>query len=214
MSINIIFTNWKRKNNLLQILNETLNQTLLPIIHIVDNSSNDNDFKIEFENTNIIKSDNSLMCWKRWEVAFDLDSKYICIMDDDLIFSHDNVLKNCYDYMENNKNIDAIGYEGVIKMINRNYVESKHISPNIYNDIKVDIIKGRFFFLKKESLNFVNKNPDLTCDDIKVSSHLTNKYIPSILYNSFEDLEQGTESLSYKSYQKEKREYAFKKYFK
>lgn len=216
MDLTIILTNWKRKNNLLQIVDKIKDQTIRVNLIIIDNCSFDLENKILIENKEIkiIAKDNSLMCWERWEEAIKQDTKYICIMDDDLIFTRNNVLQDCYNYMEANNNIDCIGLEGVKLIKSKGYFGSNHQFAKSNHTIPVSIIKGRFMFLKKESLNGLDMTPDLTCDDIKVSSHLKVKILPPILWNSFKDLPQGNESLSGKQFQHIKRDYATKKYFR
>lgn len=216
MDITIILTNWKRKENLKNIVDQIKKQTIKVKIVVVDNSSFDfeNCFIAEDDSIEIIKKDNSLMCWERWQEAVKQQSKYICIMDDDLNFIRNEVLKDCYNYMELNNDIDCIGLEGVKLIKSKGYFGSNHQFAKSNHTIPVSIIKGRFMFLKTESLKELDMTPDLTCDDIKVSSHLKLKILPSILWNSFQNLPQGAESLSGKQFQSIKREYAAKKYFK
>ena len=215
MEIILIYTNWKRKSNLHRIIEITKQQNMLPKIIIVDNSYSDENNRFISDDTSIdiLERDNTLKCWERWLVSFNYNSKYTCIMDDDLEFSRNNVIEDCYKFMENNLFVDGIGCEGVQLIKNTGYVDSNHVFPTKSN-IKVSIIKGRFMFIRTSSLIGLNLEPDLTCDDIKVSSHLKIKIIPSFLYNSFFDLPQGAESLSIKHYQHIKREYSTKKYFK
>ena len=215
MSVTLIYTNWKRKKNLLEIIDAAKKQTFPLKIFIVDNASNDvnNKFCNDDSSINVIEKDNSLMCWERWLVAFDSDTKYICIMDDDICFSKNNVIESCFNFMENNINVDGIGVEGV-KLNYNGYYNSDHLFSTSKKNINVTIIKGRFMFIKKESLLNVDTAPDLTCDDIKISSYLKNKLLPSFLSDCFYNLPEGTESLSGKYYQHINREYATKKYFK
>ena len=213
MEITIIYTNWRRRDNLNEIISNCKKQTLLPKIVVVDNSFSDEDNRFIGDSIEILERDNSLKCWERWLISFNYESKYISIMDDDISFSRDNVLEDCYNYMENNLDIDGIGCEGVELNRNSEYFNSNHVFSST-KDISVSIIKGRFMFIRKSSLNNLDLISDLTCDDIKVSSHLKNKIVPSFLSNSFYDLKQGTESLSGKQYQYNKRLLAAKKYFK
>lgn len=214
MEITIIYTNWRRRNNLNEIVQNCLKQTLLPEIVIVDNAFLDenNKFICDDSSVQILEKNNSLKCWERWLTALDYNSKYICIMDDDLSFTRNEIMKECYDYMEINTNVDCIGYQGVKLNNNREYFNSPHYESS-FKDIPVSIVKGRFMFIRKTSLNF-DLTPDLTCDDIKISSILKTKILPSILYKGFYELIQGDESLSLKHYQHTQREYAAKRYFK
>ena len=213
--MNIIFTNWRRRNNLYQIVESTKKQTLVPNIIVVDNASNDPDncFETSDEKITVIKKNNSNMCWERWLTAFDFPDKYICVMDDDISFSKDCVLQRCYEYMETNPNVDAIGAYGVKYLRYKGYFGSEHTYCK-HKDVEVPILKGRFMFVRFQSLTNLDKNLELTCDDIKVSAILKNKILPGCLVHCFEDLPQGSESLSAKSYQNIKRDYAAKKYFK
>ncbi len=212
--LTIIYTNWRRRDNLNEIVTNCLKQTLLPKIVVIDNAFSDNDNKFIIDNplVEILKKDNSLKCWERWLVSLDYDSKYICIMDDDLSFSRDNILEDCYNYMENNLTVDCIGYQGVKLNYDKEYFKSEHHQA-ILKDVPVTIIKGRFMFIRKTSLNFDLK-PDFTCDDIKISSTLKTKILSYVLCDGFYELFQGDESLSLKHYQHIQREYATKKYFR
>lgn len=216
MNLTVILTNWKRKQNLLKIVDQIKKQTLKSRIIVIDNSSFDpnNCFLYENDFVEIIKKDNSLMCWQRWEEAIKQESKYVCIMDDDLNFTRNDVLQDCFNYMEINSNIDCIGLEGVRLIKSKGYFDSNHQIAKSNHIIPISIVKGRFMFLKKDSLIGLDMTPDLTCDDIKVSSHLKTKILPPILWNSFQDLPQGNEALSGKQFQSIKRDYATKKYFK
>ena len=214
MSVNIFFTNWRRSNHLYKIIDETKSQSLIPNIFVIDNASNDiqNKFVSNYSDITVIEKDNSKMCWERWLVALSNPNKYICIMDDDIVFKNKDVLKKCYNYMENNANVDAIGAYGVKYLKQLGYFGSEHTYCK-HKDVPVPILKGRFMFVRFDSIFNLNKETELTCDDIKVSSILKTKILPGCLVDSFEDLPQGTESLSIKSYQNIKRDYAAKRYF-
>jgi hypothetical protein len=138
---------------------------------------------------------------------------YVTILDDDLKPIDDQIYEKCVNFLEHNKNIDAVGREGVIYKKEKGYVGSHHLFPDLNKNISVDIIKGRFMFIRSESLKDKEYKPDPTCDDIVVSSHLTNKTIPNFLSKSFEDLVEGNESLSRKSFQTLRREIVSKIYF-
>lgn len=214
--VTLILTNWRRKNNLGIIVESALNQSGDKKIVVVDNANGDpeNGFQSNSDEVEIIPRKNDLKCWERWVVSKNYDSEFICIMDDDLNFTHNNVLKDCVDYMRENPLVDAIGVEGVRLQKGLSYwgVEHKIAKPNHHQ--QVHIIKGRFFFVRKNSLSKIDETPDLTCDDIKISSILQNKVVAPILSRAFVDLPQGSESLSGKKYQQIQRDYAAKKYFK
>lgn len=210
--LTIIFTNWKRKTNLKKIIDRTFDQTYVPNIIVVDNASELPEHAFEYEGIEIIKKSNTKKCWERWLTAVSLDSEYICIMDDDLIFVNDNTLENCIKYMNSNPSIDCIGSEGVKYDKHKGYWGSEHTFAK-HQDFPAKIIKGRFMFFRRSSLDGLDLETELTCDDIKASAHFKTKILPHVLVNSFRDLPQGSESLSAKSYQNIGREYAAKRYF-
>jgi len=210
----LIFLNWKRKSNLNYIIDRTLEQTVLPQIIVVDNSSSNEDHKISPRDSFLyIPSDNSQQCWTRWSILDHIHTKYVCVMDDDISFTDNNVISICEDYMNANPSIDAIGYAGVIGNPTDSYWGSTHYHTPPSGNVDVRIIKGRFMFIRKESLKGLDQTPDLTCDDIKVSSHLNKKILLSDLSGKFMNLKEGNESVHRKPEQHQKRENAVKKYF-
>lgn len=216
MNLTVLLTNWKRNKNLSQIVQKLRLQTMDSNLIVIDNSFSNPESKFFCDDgrATIIEEDNSKMCWARWEQAVKVETKYVCIMDDDLIFSRDGVLMDCFNYMETNTDIDCIGLEGVKLMKSKKYFECEHQQAKSNHTINVSVVKGRFMFVRTESLKGLDMTPDTTCDDIKVSSHLRKKTLPSILSNSFDELPQGSEALSGKQYQSIKRDYAAKRYFR
>lgn len=214
MKVKVILTNWKRKNNLIQIIESIKSQSHVCDVVVIDNSSNDPIHSLQVENVKTINKSNELKCWERWVEASVSTNEYICIMDDDLIFTDYNVIDDCVKYMDSNKDIDCIGIEGV--KLNRltGYWGSEHFICKLNKDTDLPIVKGRFMFIRNKSLIRELMTPDHTCDDIMISSILNRKVLPGILYNRFKDLPTGNESLSLKSYQQAKRNYAAKTYFK
>lgn len=215
MKINIFLTNWRRRDHLYKIIDCIKSQSLLPNIFVIDNASTDplNQFELKSSDIQLIKSDNSKMCWQRWLSALDFPSTYSCVMDDDIIFTRKHIIEKCANYMEDTPKVDAIGAYGVKYSKQLGYFRSEHTYCK-HKDVPVPILKGRFMFVRSSSIACLDRETEPTCDDIKVSSFLRVKVLPGCLVNSFEDLPTGNESLSAKSYQSTKREYAANRYFK
>jgi len=214
MSITLIYTNWRRKKNLEEIVNKAKKQTVPVKIVVVDNASDSPEHQFYTDNIDIVRRHNEKQCWERWLVSLEYDSEYICIMDDDLNFTRDTVLAECELFMNLYKDTDCLGYEGVRLEKGKGYFGSEHYRSNPHKNLQLPIIKGRFMFIRKDKLTNLDLNTDLTCDDIKVSSFLNKKLLPNFLFNAFEELPQGSEALSAKSFQSKQREYATKRYFK
>jgi hypothetical protein len=214
MSVTLIYTNWRRKKNLEDIIGKAKKQTISPRIVVIDNASDSDEHQFNDEEIEIIKRHNDKQCWERWLVSFDYDSEYICIMDDDLNFTRDTVLNECELFMKTFPDVDCLGYEGVRLEKGKGYFGSEHYRSNPHKNLQLPIIKGRFMFIRKNKLEGLDRTTDPTCDDIKVSSHLNKKLLPNFLFNAFEELPQGSEALSAKSFQSKQREYTTKRYFK
>jgi hypothetical protein len=211
-----VLTNWRRKEHLKDILVQIQNQTIKSDIILVDNASNDINHKFDVQtNISILNKQNENKCWERWNVILNNlnNYDYVTIIDDDLRPIDNQIYEKCVNFLEQNKNIDSIGWEGVIYKKEKGYIGSHHVFPDLNKNISVDIIKGRFMFLRSESLKNKEYKSDPTCDDIVVSSYLTSKMIPSFLCGSFEYLNEGNESLSRKSFQTLRREIVSKIYF-
>lgn len=215
MNINIFLLNWRRRENLYKIINAIKAQTMIPNIVVIDNASTDinHSFSYPDENITVIQKNNENMCWERWLAALNFPNKYICVMDDDIIFSKSTVIESCYNYMESNNKVDAIGAYGVKYSKQFTYFGSEHTYCK-HKDVQVPILKGRFMFVRFDSIRELNKDAEPTCDDIKISSILKTKILPACLLDSFIDLPQANEAISAKHYQNTKREYAVRKYFR
>jgi hypothetical protein len=212
--ISIVFLNWKRRENLSSILLQTLSQTIQPDMYLIDNASNDERYKITVTDPiKYIPKDNSLQCWARWELVKDINSNYFCVIDDDITFSDHKVLEICKNFMDKNPSVDAVGYAGVINDQKSQYWYCTHIQNPEDKNISVDVIKGRFMFIRRSSLEGLDMTPDFTCDDIKVSSHLKKKIVLSELGNKFSNMKEGDEALHVQVSQREKREISMRKYF-
>ncbi len=213
IDVTLLYLNYKRRNQLLKILKVAKNQSRRFDIFVIDNSSRHEDHAINPSGIKLIKSDNSNQCWERWIHAKKVCTKYVCVMDDDLIFTKGNIIESCYNYMESNPDVDCVGAFGVQYDDKKGYWDSLHLKyPE--KDTEVSIIKGRFMFVRTKSLQGLDMKPDLTCDDIKVSSHLNKKVLLKDLAEGFRGLRSGPEAVSSFKDHNSKREKAAKKYFR
>jgi glycosyltransferase involved in cell wall biosynthesis len=210
--ITVILLNWKRPENLKKIIKSLRSQTI-PVEIFLWNNNKDDTFQYEVDLQ--INSSKNLKCWARWFLINYSDNEYVCVMDDDLIMDDHNVLKECLEYVENND--VSIGRHGVILNDERSYWDSPHVSPS-NSDINVDILKGRFIFLKKRHLHNLGMFPEISfqdCrieDDIIISSILKRKIIPSFLKDGFSEM-PANDSLYHQSSHAEARTETTKKYF-
>jgi len=212
--VTLVYLNWRRGKQLSTIIEAASKQTLPVHIVVVDNAYDDVDNKVETSLAEIVPADNSVQCWARWKyITENVNTPYVCVMDDDLIFTSDTVLEEFYNVLDQNPQVDAAGTFGVVLQKGKGYAGSIHIHGNQYQQpVKVDIIKGRFIFIRTESLKGLDSTPDYTCDDIKVTSHLPFKITLPVSNAGFRDLDDN-DAVSLRPDHAQKRQVAVEKYF-
>lgn len=214
MNTDAIFTNWRRSKQLEKIARDATRQTAHPRVCVVDNSTEPEHRYVGVAHTRFV-SDNSQKCWMRWVFAMSCSREFICVMDDDLTFADGCVLADCEAWMRDHPSVDAIGAFGVKLRAGRGYWRSKHYNHG-GDDTPVDIIKGRFVFLRQSSFPPIDINHDGindTCDDICISSKLGSKALPGVLKGRFKNLGEGEHALHASKAQRDKREQAKTLYF-
>lgn len=184
-----LLLNWKRPENLERIIEDIKKQSVPIKIFLWNNNIEDKrKYPVDLQ----IDSSINLMCSPRWIMAGYADTDYVFSLDDDLTLKDNFVIEDCIKYVSNNN--CAIGYSGVILNNKKEYCASKHIESNKTDDIIVDIIKGRFIFVKRKdciAVNFsaIDKTHNFRIeDDIILSSYLNKKIIPSFLYERLNNL--------------------------
>ena len=210
-------TNWKRKENLKEIIENIRNQSVPVEIFLWNNNPEDlEDYSVDLQ----INSSKNLMCLPRWFMANYANSEYVFSLDDDLCFNDSKVVEDCIKYSL--KPNQALGAFGVKLRDNLDYWSSRHICCYPDKDRQVNIIKGRFLFIKKSLLKNVSMLPSEDADinkpriedDIFISHYLEQAYLPSFLSKRFKELPEGGQSLYRDSNHRESRKTQTKKYFK
>ena len=211
-TITAILLNWKRPENIVKTIKSIRNQSVPIKICLWNNNPED---KTKYDVDLQIDSPNNFKCYPRWMMASLIETDYIFTLDDDLILSDNNVIKDTlyfYESLENNMSI--VGYTGVILNQDKDYWTSEHITEPKNIDIKVDIVKGRFMFMNKSLINNITLENEETCEDIKISSYSYYKLIPSILKNRLLNLDELGVGLFGTIDHSIKRATATKRYFK
>jgi hypothetical protein len=131
------------------------------------------------------------------------------------VLSDDNVIEDTLNLYKRINTDDKLilGYTGVILNQDKDYWTSEHLTEPKNENIKVDIVKGRFMFMSKSLINNMTLENEETCEDIKVSSYSNYKLIPSILKNRLLNLDELEVGLFGSSDHNLKRSIATKKYF-
>lgn len=214
INVTALLLNWQRPTNVEEILRK-LNSQNTPVEIFLWNNNFDN--KTAFDVDLQINSNQNLYCFSRWLMSSFTDSKYVFTLDDDLIPTENNLIAKCIDYMEENQSVDMIGYSGVCLNEDKQYWKSQHINTPEKNRCKdVDIIKGRFMFVRKSFLKKVTfpSSPLIRGDDIYISSFTKNKVVPNFLFDNFRELDTCNSGLcNDKKVHKRKRQEIVNKYF-
>ena len=184
-----LLLNWKRPEN----LKESIAQLRKMNVEILVWNNNPEDHTT-FDADKQYNATENGFCWKRWQMADKATTPFVFSLDDDLMLSRD-VLPDCV-RLVNNLPYDAIiGYTGVGLNPQHKYKNSTHLnSPDTSMDYHVDIVKGRFMFMKKIFiLNIPSPKPELrhllsVADDIYISSKSSFKVVPSFMANSMIEL--------------------------
>jgi hypothetical protein len=200
--------NWKRRDNLIKIVDACKNQGCA--VFLWNNNPEENyNFKVDWQ----VNSSVNRFCIPRWWMASLAQTEYVFSLDDDLIFKNDNVISQCIEFIKDLPNDTILGKGGVKLNNELDYFKSKSTKNGI--EIKdLDIIKGRFLFTRTSLVrqatlehNFVRG------DDIFISSFSKNKIVPNFLQNSFEELPDLGVGLK-KQKQHKERQAVVEKYFK
>lgn len=209
-----ILTSYSRPNNIEKIISCLKSQTVPIEIIMINNGDSKDKYDVDLQ----IDASKNLMCFPRWFACNYATTPYVFSLDDDLMFSDDNVIVDCIEYSKENN--CAVGGFGVI-LNGFNYWASPHVKANTKTCFEVDIIKGRFLFTPKDFLKNVpliapdsisHETPRFE-DDIFISSYINKKIIPTFLTNRLTELPEGAFSLWKQPDHRQSRSAATTKYF-
>lgn len=210
-TITAILLNWKRPENIVKTIKSIRDQSVPVKICLWNNNSED---KTKYDVDLQIDSPSNFKCYPRWMMASLIESDYIFTLDDDLILSDNDVIRDTlYFYESLGNNTTIVGYTGVILNEDKDYWSSQHIGYPEDSTIKVDIVKERFMFLSKNLVKNVTLENEETCEDIKISSYSNFKLVPSLLKGRLTNLDEMGVGLFGSNDHNLKRTIATKRYF-
>lgn len=149
MKIAAVLLNWKRPDNLRQVIAALREQTVPIEIVLWHNGSSD-----EIEGADwVIRSDRNAGCLARWHVAALTGADYVFCLDDDLIPARADIIEQCAQRSRQEGDNRIIGRSGrTIGPAPRYYRMGKSIGTSAAEDRYADIIKGRFMFVPRRLL--------------------------------------------------------------
>lgn len=105
----------------------------------------------------------------RWWLASQSQTEYVAVIDDDLMVKKESFIEKCLQCLNNG--YAAVGPYGVV-LNGSSYSRSLHCFGTAR---PVDIIKGRFFMTKTQSIRLLHAVPPFSEDDIIVSAYIEGK---------------------------------------
>jgi len=212
MKATAVLLNWKRPDNLKKVIESIKKQGDVEILLWNNNPDDHEQYSVHQQHN----SPENRFCWPRWLIAETAKSEYVFTLDDDLMFTEDNVIDQCIDFIKYLPKDTILGLGGVILNKEKDYKNSTHAKKKIKtHDLKVDIVKGRFMFTRKEFIESIPKNHyHKRGDDIYISSFSKNKILPVFLDCCFTSLPEKDVGLKKNREHIEIRQEVVNKYFK
>ena len=172
--VTVVLANWKRPENALKILDVLHSQSLRPDIWVWNNGEELRHPAIQLQ----IRSSENLACWPRWLLGSMASTEYLCIVDDDLIFTDPDVLRDLASALEQKPARTIAGLFGMNLLPGKPYRDGEQVWPSPDTDLPADLIKGRCMMLRTDDLRSVHLQPRperhvLIGDDIIVSGALS-----------------------------------------
>lgn len=144
--LTVVLTHYRRKENILRILDSLVDQTHRPQIFVWDNSP-----ELGLEHPGIdwlVRSSVNTECSSRWWMATQATTRFAVIHDDDLLPLDDEIIADTVAAAERTFPY-VVGNAGVVLDETRNPADSLHVGPWSQicpiDDMPVDLIKGCYF---------------------------------------------------------------------
>ena len=184
--VTALLLNWKRPANLPRVIDSIRRQTVPISIWLWDNSGGDDDFGVDV----VIRASENFLCWPRWLMGALAHGDYVFSLDDDLMFTDDELIEKCIRRMEqlgDEAPRTVLGRGGVVLNAQKHYSSSKHVEASESGDLAADLLKGQFLFFSRALLQAMPLKRENE-DDIKVSAAAAQCIIPSFMRGGFANL--------------------------
>ena len=149
--ITICLTNWKRPENLHQIIGQLRRQSLPVQIFLWNNGERFDSPWLDWQ----VDSSLNKVCAPRWFMAASADTDFVCILDDDLFLADDNIMSDMINIAHNLPDDTIIGPTGVKLVPGLTYRDAHHLYSFRCEesvDTPCDIIKGSLMLMRTSAL--------------------------------------------------------------
>jgi hypothetical protein len=150
-SVTVCLTNWRRPENLKRIINQIRNQSVPIKIFLWNNGPYINVADVDW----YVESSVNVICAARWFMAASADTDFVCIHDDDLFLTDDEVFSDILKIAERLPSTTILGPTGVKLRPGVDYKDADHFysfRSNLTTDTQCDIIKGSMMLMKTSEL--------------------------------------------------------------
>ena len=194
--ITIGMLNWKRPDNIGQVVKSVALQRCEPQIWLWNNGDDAVvDDWVKHCHV-VINSSHNLRCGA-WAAMMSLcDTEFIGKIDDDLMMLDPDVLGDCIEYLRDKDHDIIVGMTGIALDPNQAYPNGvAHVSlPK--DDVAVDIPKGRFHVVRRSALlkapfEAVGHDGDVCWPGFLAAGRQQFHIIPGMLHNRFKNLAEG-----------------------
>lgn len=211
-SATALLVNWQRPDNMAKVIHSLRLQSVpVEVILWNNNESDDSDYDADLQ----INCSENKLCYPRWLCAYFASTDFVFTLDDDLYIRTPDTIEQCIEFMKGRPVDTILGQTGV-RLKEVDYWNSEHVLAPTSNDEAVDVVKGRFMFMRKKfACELPVPSETFTRgDDIYVSSFSKNKCLPAFLRTSFTELPQGEVGLCDQPDHFEKRQQALEKHWR
>lgn len=167
-----MLTHWKRPRNIRKILDALGDQTEKPDVFLWNNGDEVRHPVVRWQADSSV----NMACWPRWWMASMAQTEFVCVLDDDLVFTDETVLEDFAAALTGRPDHVIAGLFGMKLDPTKEYRYGEQIRPGDEDQV-ADIIKGRCMVLRTSALGAVHLRPKperhmLIGDDIYVSGTL------------------------------------------
>lgn len=212
MELTVVMANYLRPRNVAIILESLAAQTVSHRLFVWDNSP---DQSFTGQADWVIRSSTNAKCAARWWLAARADTPWVLVIDDDVVPSDCRVLQETVESLVECDPV-AVGAAGVRLDPAKSYSKCQHVgykSSKINGDMRVDVLKGRYFAVSTHQLQSVGFLAMDAEDDISVSAAIGGGLVLAWLQDRLRDLPTGSEAWCRRPGHYKSREVARRKLF-
>jgi hypothetical protein len=170
-TITVTLLNWRRPENMSQLLDSLAGQTLRPTILFWNNGATFLDARLDL----VVHANRNVGCWPRWFLGAMAETDYVCTIDDDLALKDDRVLEDLVRAMDEDAVEDRMyGLEALVIHPGETYRDGLDRHRESHTAARraameplmpVDVVKARLVALHRAALETVPLLPGMFTEE-------------------------------------------------